>query len=194
MHIVIKPSLIRQVAIETESLNPDRIELLPVLKNYDLQIEQLAKLLFSEMQNDGLGGKLYLESLTNVLVIHLLRNYCVFEPIFRKQSKGLASSKLRQILDYINEYLDQDLSLKIMAKEVGMSYAYFADQFKQAMGIPPHQYVNQQRIEKAKQLLKEHKYTIAEIALESGLSSQSHLNKLFRKYVGTTPKNYQKQL
>ena len=194
LHLAIKPSLIRRIALETESLNPDKIELLPVLKDYDSQIEQLAKLLFSEIQNDGLGGKLYLESLANVLIIHLLRNYCASEPVFRNYEKGLSRHKLRQIIDYIHDYLDQDLSLKVMAKEIDMSHAYFADQFKQAMGISPHQYVNQQRIEKAKQLLKEQKHTLAEIALESGLSSQSHLNKLFRKYVGVTQKNYQKQL
>ena len=81
-----------------------------------------------------------------------------------------------------------------MAKQIGVSRSYFARQFKQVMGVAPHQYVNQQRIEKAKRLLKERSLTIAEIALESGFASQSHLNKLFRKYVGTTPKNYREQL
>jgi AraC family transcriptional regulator len=194
LHLFIKPDLLRSVAIETESLNPDKIELLPVLKTYDPQIEQLTKLLFWEMQNNSLGGKLYLESLKQVLVIHLLRNYSVFEPVFRKYNNGLPPYKLRQTIEYIQAYLDRDLSLKVMAEQIGMSRSYFAVRFKQAMGIPPHQYVNQQRIEKAKQLLKERSLTIAEIALECGFASQSHLNKVFRKYVGTTPKNYREKL
>ncbi|MGL5941043.1 MAG: helix-turn-helix domain-containing protein [Waterburya sp.] len=194
LHLVIKPDLLRSVATETECLNLDRIELLPVLKKYDPQIEQLAQLLFSQMQNDELGGRLYLESLSNIFIIHLLRHYCVFKPVFRQYAKGLAPYKLRQTLDYIHAYLDQDLSLKVMAQQIGMSHCYFADQFKQAMRISPHQYVNQQRIEKAKQLLREQGRSLAEIALECGFASQSHLNKVFRKYVGTTPKNYQDQL
>ena len=175
LHLFIKPDLLRSVAIETESLNPEKIELLPVLKTYDPQIEQLTKLLFWEMQNNSLGGKLYLESLTQVLVINLLRNYSVFEPVFRKYNDGLAPYKLRQTIDYIHAYLDRDLSLKVMAEQIGMSRSYFAVRFKQAMGISPHQYVNQQRIKQAKQLLKERKLAIAEIALECAFASQSHL-------------------
>ena len=194
LHLFIKPNLLRSVAIETECLNPEKIELLPVLKTYDPQIEQLTKLLFWEMQNNSLGGKLYLESLTQVLVINLLRNYSVFEPVFRKYNDGLAPYKLRQTIDYIHAYLDRDLSLKVMAEQIGMSRSYFAVRFKQAMGISPHQYVNQQRIKQAKQLLKERKLAIAEIALECGFASQSHLNKVFRSYVGMTPKSYREQL
>ena len=203
LHLFIKPDLLRSVAIETECLNPDKIELLPVLKTYDPQIEQLAELLFQETQNNSFGGKLYLESLSQILVIHLLRNYSVFEPVFREYNNGLAPYKLRQTIDYIQAYLDRDLSLEVMAKQVGVSRSYFADQFKQAMGIAPHQYVIQQRIEKAKQLLR-HKRSeampsglslnIAEIALECGFASQSHLNKVFRNYVGITPKAYREQL
>lgn len=194
LHLVIKPDLLRKVARETECLHPNRIELIPVLKTYDPQIEHLAQLFLAQIQNNSFGGRLYLESLTNVLVIHLLRHYCVFEPVIRKYSNGLAPYKLRQTLDYIHAYLDQDLSLEVMAKQIGISRCYFADQFKQAMGIPPHQYVNQQRIEKAKQLLRQRERSLAEIALECGFASQSHLNKVFRKYVGMTPKTYREQL
>ena len=194
LHLFIKPNLLRSVAIETECLNPDNIELLPVLKTYDPQIEHLTKLLFWEIQKNSFGGKLYLESLSQALVIHLLRNYSAFEPIFRKYNGGLAPYKLRQTIDYIHAYLDRDLSLETMAKQVGVSRSYFASQFKQGMGVAPHQYVIQQRIEKAKRLLKERMLTITEIALECGFASQSHLNKAFRKYVGTTPKDYRERL
>ena len=194
LHIVIKPDLLRKVAIETECLNPKRIELIPVLKNYDPQIEQLAQLFFAEIQNNSFGGKLYLESLTDVLAIHLLRHYSVFEPVFRKDNKGLAPYKLRQTIDYIHAYLDGNLSLEVIAKQIGMSRYYFASQFKQAMGISPYQYVIGQRIEKAKQLLRQSDRSLIEIALLCGFASQSHFNKVFRQQVGTTPKNYRQQL
>ena len=194
LHILIKSDLLRRVATETECLNPDKIELLPILKTKDAQIEQLARLFFAQINNKSLGERLYLESLTNVLVLHLLRNYCVFEPKFRKYSQGLAPYKLRQTLDYIHAYLDRDLSLELMAKQIGMSRCYFADRFKQTMGIPPHQYVNQQRVEKAKQLLRQRARSIAEIALECGFANQSHLNKVFRKYTKVTPKTYRDRL
>jgi AraC family transcriptional regulator len=193
LHFIIKPNLLRKVAIETECLNPDRIELLPMLKTRDLKIEQLAQLFLAEMTGDRFGKRLYLESLSEVLAVHLLRNYCVFEPLFPKYTNGLTPDKLRQTIDYIQAYLDTDLSLEVMAKQIGMSRCYFASQFKQAMGISPHQYVNQQRIKKAQQLLRQER-SLVEIALDCGFASQSHFNKVFRQYVGMTPKNYQQQL
>ena len=193
LHLFIQPELLRSVARETECLVPEKVELRPVLKDRDFQLEQLARLLFLEIDNDSIGGRLYLESLQQALIVHLLRRYSVFEPIIHRYEGGLAPYKLRQTIGYIEANLDDDLSLKKLAEEIGMSRSYFAVLFKQATGIPPHQYVNQQRLAKAKQLLTEGK-AIAEIALECGFSSQSHLNKVFRKYVGTTPKKYREQL
>ncbi|MEO1692592.1 MAG: helix-turn-helix transcriptional regulator, partial [Cyanobacteria bacterium J06631_6] len=69
----------------------------------------------------------------------------------------------------------------------------FATQFKQAMGISPYQYVIKQRIKKAKYILRQQKFSLVEIALSCGFSSQSHFNRVFRQQVGTTPKKYQEQ-
>ena len=193
LHLFIQPKLLRTVARETECLVPEKVELRPVLKDRDFQLEQLARLLFLEIDNDSIGGRLYLESLQQALIVHLLRHYSVFEPVFPRYEGGLAPYKLRQTIDYIQGNLDGNLSLQELAEEIDMSRSYFAVLFKQATGIPPHQYVNQQRIAKAKQLLTERK-AIAQIALECGFSSQSHLNKVFRKYVGTTPRKYREQL
>ncbi|MGD1919293.1 MAG: AraC family transcriptional regulator [Pleurocapsa sp.] len=193
LHLIVKPNLLRKIALTTECLNPDRIELLPVLKDRDSLIEYLAQLFFAEMQNDNFGNQLYLESLSNALGIHLLRNYCVFKPIFRRYTDGLSPNKLRQIIDYIQSNLDKKLSLKTMAEIVNMDKYYFATQFKRAMGIAPHQYVIEQRVEKAKRLLQSRKQPLFEVALNCGFASQSHFNKVFRQYIGTTPKSYQKQ-
>jgi AraC family transcriptional regulator len=58
------------------------------------------------------------------------------------------------------------------------------------MGIAPYQYLLQQRIERAKQLLKQTELSIVEIALDCGFSSHSHLSKQFRSFTGVTPKTY----
>ena len=194
LHLIINPDLLRKVAIETECLNSDRLELLPVLKNYDSQLARLTQLFVTEMTNGSFGGQLYLESLSNILTIHLLRNYCVFKPIFRQYADGLASYKLRRIIDYIEAYLDTDLSLEAMAKQAGMSRYYFASQFKQAMGISPYQYVVRQRLKRARKLLEEKQRSLLQIALDCGFASQSHFNKVFRQHVGTTPKKYREKL
>ena len=193
LHIIIKPNLLREIALKTNCLNPDRLELLPLLKDRDSQIEHLARLLLTEMQAENFGSQLYLESLANLVGVHLLRNYSAFEPVFRSYTDGLASYKLRQTIDYIQSNLDKKLSLKTMAERVDIGRYYFATQFKQAMGVSPYQYVIEQRIAKAKQLLQK-KQSLIEIAADCGFSSQSHFNKVFRQHTGTTPKAYRERL
>jgi AraC family transcriptional regulator len=58
------------------------------------------------------------------------------------------------------------------------------------MGIPPYKYVLQQRVERAKLLLRKSDKPLTEIAFECGFAHQSHLNRHFRKLTGITPKMY----
>jgi AraC family transcriptional regulator len=71
-----------------------------------------------------------------------------------------------------------------------MSQFHFSHLFKQSIGTSPHQYLIQQRIERAKQLLKQTDRSIIDIALECGFNSHSHLSKQFRQLAGMTPRAY----
>jgi AraC family transcriptional regulator len=74
-----------------------------------------------------------------------------------------------------------------------MSPHYFSRLFKKTTGFTPHQYVINCRIEKAKDLLKKGKLSIAEIAKEVGFVDQSHLHRYFKRKVGITPKSFLQQ-
>jgi AraC family transcriptional regulator len=107
---------------------------------------------------------------------------------------GLSQYKLRQAIEYIDAHLDQEITLTDLAEVLGMSQYYFCRLFKQSMTIPPYQYVLQQRVERAKQLLQQPEVAICDIALECGFANQSHLTKHFRKLTGITPKAYRNTL
>ncbi|MGC1527268.1 MAG: AraC family transcriptional regulator [Phormidesmis sp.] len=195
IHVVIEPSFLNRVAIDTECKNSGTFELLPTLKSNDRTFNNLVQLFLAELSDRDFGDKLYLESLSSLLGIHLLRHYCNSNPSVSQHSSGLAPRQLRAAIDYIQGHLDGDLSLEAIAAQTNMGRCYFAAKFKQSMGISPHQYVSQQRVEKAKQFLKKsNSLSIADIVLECGFSSQSHLTKVFKKQLGITPKAYQKQV
>jgi AraC family transcriptional regulator len=186
----IEPIALQQIAIETDCLNPHQVELRPIVYDKDPKLEFFTKAFKEEMQNNTLGGQIYSESLANLFLIHLLRHYCVFEPKFQQYRSGLSKRQLKQALDYIKANLDRKLTLEAIAQQLDISLYYFCKLFAQSMGISPYKYILQQRVERAKQLLKEEKRAIIDIALECGFANQTHLNKHFHKLTGMTPKVY----
>ncbi len=109
-------------------------------------------------------------------------------PTIEFKSRGLTHTQSQQAIDYIHTYLNRDLSLTELASVVNISPNHFASLFKQAMGISPHQYVIQQRVERAKLMLSKTDLAISDIAIQVGFSSQSHLTQQFKRVTGLTPK------
>ncbi|NJO41622.1 MAG: helix-turn-helix transcriptional regulator [Cyanobacteria bacterium RU_5_0] len=112
----------------------------------------------------------------------------ITKPTVESKNRGLTRTQLQQVLKYIHTHLDQDLSLAELAETLHLSPTYFATAFKQALDISPRQYVIQQRVERAKLMLSKTDLAIADIALQVGFASQSHLNLQFKRLTGTTPK------
>lgn len=190
LQIRIAAQFIQQVAQEALEMNADQIELLSEFRVRDPQIESIGLLLLSELQQNNLGSQLYIESLANILAVHLLRQYGVTHPERPLYNGRLPHHQLTQVLDYINDQLDQPIRLTDLANLLNISQFHFSHLFKQTLGISPHQYLLQQRIERAKQLLKQTNQSILEIALQCGFNSHSHLGQQFRQITGVTPKVY----
>ncbi|MEN8447360.1 MAG: helix-turn-helix domain-containing protein [Cyanobacteria bacterium J06555_13] len=100
-------------------------------------------------------------------------------------------SKLQQAIGYIQAHLEENITLDAIATELDMSQFHFCRWFKQSTGTSPYQFVIQQRVERAKALLRRRELSPAEVALECGFNSQSHLIHHFKKQIGMTPKQYQ---
>ena len=192
---IFEPDFLVHTAEQTECLNSNKIELNPIAIGRDPQIEYIARSFLAEMQSDAIGGRLYSETLATQFAIHLLRKYCIFPAQLKQYEKGLSRRQLRAVIDYIDAHLESSISLKDLAQVSGLnSHHYFCHLFKRSTGISPYQYVIQQRVELAKQLLKKENLPLVEIALICGFSSQSALSKTFRQCVGTTPRIYRQEL
>ncbi len=190
LEVKLTDQFVRQVAQETLEQDFDRISLVPGFRIRDPQIEAITMMLLTEHQQNAAGSRLYIDSLTNVLVVHLLRQHATIQPHLPIYEGGIPQRQLLQVLDYIDAHLGQDLKLADLAQLLDMSQFHFSRLFKQSMGQSPFQYLRQQRIERAKQLLKQTNDPIVNIALECGFSSHSHLSKQFRQLIGMTPKAF----
>ncbi|MBW4617077.1 MAG: AraC family transcriptional regulator [Desmonostoc vinosum HA7617-LM4] len=171
-----------------ESVDGDRVELLPHFAKPDPLVYQIGLALKSALENYGVASRFYAQAMTNALFVHLLQHYCTQQFIICEHSGGLVKHKLQQVIDYINAHLHQDLSLRELATLVQMSPHYFCQLFKQSTHTTPHQYIIRCRIDRAKQLLIQGQLSIAEIATQVGFVDQSHLNRHFKRLMGVTPK------
>ncbi len=169
------------------------IELIPCFQIVDPLILGIGLALKTEVESKGMGGQLYIDSLTNTIATHLLHHYATGKTPISENIDGLPKYMLRQVMEYINDQIDRNFTLAELAAIVNMSPNYFANLFKQSTGYAPHQYVIRHRIERAKQLLLLGKLTIADIAYSLGFAHQSHFNRHFKQLVGVTPKVFQKQ-
>lgn len=111
-------------------------------------------------------------------------------PNLETSPTGLPPHKLQKVLDYIRSNLSQELSLEQLANQIGLTPFYFARLFKQSTGNSVHQYVIHQRVERAKQLLKQSELAIADVAIECGFANPSHLALHFKRIVGVSPKQF----
>ncbi|PSB27170.1 AraC family transcriptional regulator [Stenomitos frigidus] len=190
MILAIEPALLQQVG--QDLVNPDRIELMPQFMNEsDALIQGIFSTLREELECDQIGGALLIDSLKTTLAIHLLRNYCTTQPKPSNQADGLSQARLQRVTEYIHDSLHQDLKLVELSAIAQLSPYHFLRLFKQRMGITPHQYILQRRLEKATSLLRHSELSIAAIAVQTGFSDQSHLTRCFKRTVGVTPKQLQ---
>jgi AraC family transcriptional regulator len=186
--IAICPTLLIQA---TQDLTPCEIELIPQVSIDDPVIQQLALALKLEIQTGCMSGRLYGELLGTAIASRLVQNYAVCKPFPEFKYNRLPQSKLRQVIDYIKANLAENLSVLDLAILTGMSESHFSRSFKQSVGISPYQYLMQQRVERAKELLEQRSVAINTIALDCGFANQTHLTKVFRQMTGMTPKAYQ---
>lgn len=190
--LYLDPSLIAKAAAEAQLAGS--FEIGERYARRDDVINSVGMALLGELDSEGLSGRLYAESLGNVLAVHLLRHYAVpgAQPVAFKG--GLSAARLRHVTEFISENYDREIKLAELAQVAGMSSFHFAREFKRTTGTTPHQYLIKFRVERAKALLAKRDLPLIEVGLRSGFSHQSHFTRLFRRVTGTTPHSYRTQL
>jgi AraC family transcriptional regulator len=184
------PKFVSEVA--HESIDPNRVELIPQFAAFDPLIHQLGLSLKADLEAGCPIGKIFGESAAVMLAARLLQQHSIRIAKLASDEHGLSSYTLRQVLAYIRSHLSEDLSLIDLAQVSGMSPYYFLRLFKQSMHVTPRQYIIQMRIDLAKELLRSGELSIADIALQCGFTNQSHFTNVFRQITKTTPKTYQR--
>ncbi|HEY6187290.1 MAG TPA: AraC family transcriptional regulator [Pyrinomonadaceae bacterium] len=188
--IYLEPSLVLRAADEPRAGAGRAVEVIEGCAPSDPVVKSVGMALLAELESEAPGGRLYAESLANVLAVHLLRHYTAAGDSAQRFTGGLSGRRLRRVLAFISDNYESDLSLAELAGVAEMSVFHFAREFKRTTGTTPHQYLIKFRVERAKALLTESEIPLVEVSSRSGFSHQSHFTRLFRRLTGTTPQSY----
>jgi AraC family transcriptional regulator len=186
--VAIHPSLLVNALEKTA--HESSIELTEQWNASDRHIMAILVAMITDLEEDSPAGRLYGESLANTLAVYLVRRYSARKrepPVYRG---GLSGYRLKHVLQHIGDNLTEDLSLTELAAVAGMSPHHFAEMFRISTGRAPHGYVLLQRIERAKQCLRDPKRSIIDAGLDAGFQNPSHFARVFRKFVGSSPSRF----
>jgi AraC family transcriptional regulator len=188
VNVTLDPTVLQGIA--SDSGLPSTVDVEHRVIFQDPTILHVAQLLKGEVLSGGVAGTLYAESLRNLLAVHLLRNHTQTTVKPATGDSPLEGLKLKYLKDYIEDHLGEELAIATLAALIPISQFHFARAFKAATGEPPHRYILNRRMERAKALLAVPQLTIAEVAYQVGFANQSHFTAQFRKAIGLTPKQF----
>lgn len=132
---------------------------------------------------------------------HTLEQYDAFFEHYVTTTAALIKQKKDEhdhittfVMDYIEEHYAEDISLDLLADKVKISRGYLSSYFKEKTGMNFIDYLNELRINKAKQLLEDSDLKVQDIAEKVGYLNSSSFFRMFKRMTGVTPGDYRKQL
>ena len=178
--------LLRDVAARLDR-DPREIDIADRFQMRDPVIEHIGWTLKADIDSNQAGGPLLRDSLGVALAARLLQRHYRGSLPMREVRGGLTHTKLERVIAHIEDNLASKLSLPGIAEIAGMSVSHLKTLFRNSTGVPVYEYVLRRRVERAQFLLRNHKHSIAEIAVATGFAHQSHLARHMHRILGYTP-------
>ena len=144
--------------------------------------------MMKEQQSD-----LFADSVARLIAAQLVRHHAIARQTELPRITGLQPSQMARVRAVVAEKMEAPLSVDDLARAANLSPIHFARQFKRSTGRAPYQYIIEQRVERARELLRGD-LPIAEIAVRCGFTHQEHLTRIFGRTTGVTPGAYRRSI
>ncbi|WP_339539540.1 helix-turn-helix domain-containing protein [Pseudomonas sp. RA_15y_Pfl2_54] len=179
--------LVRQTARESGLLD-SHAALMPRLAVADEVVERLGRLLLAAAYDSETGTELMLDALTKALIIHLLQNHSSQSPEKEIVQPALSKGRLQCVINHMQTHMDEPLPLSSLADLSGLSPSQFARTFRAVVGKPPHGYLLDLRIDRARNLLENTDLPVIEVGMQCGFEQPNHFATMFKKINGLSPR------
>lgn len=192
-HLYLSRSLMVDVANEVMNRPVDDVAVLDILDCRDPVLVEGIQRIEQEIDEPASGGVLYIDLMARLITIHLLRHYAqmAFSPV-RLQGK-LDDRQQKLVREFIDAHLHEALDLNSLAQLVNLGVCTFSRHFRETFGMAAYAYVQEQRLDRARRLIKNAAMPLAQIAASCGFADQSHLTRQFSRRFGATPGQFRRQ-
>ncbi|MES2941844.1 MAG: AraC family transcriptional regulator, partial [Pseudomonadota bacterium] len=140
------------------------------------------------------ASAVFVEQMGAVIETHLIEQYGGGLAAAPRRARALSRENERRAKDMLLSRLDGSSSIADIATACSLSRSHFIRAFRETTGQPPHQWLQGQRMERARQLLSETSTPLAEIAFLCGFADQSHFTRAFVRATGATPGKWQRSI
>ncbi|WP_157956567.1 AraC family transcriptional regulator [Dyella sp. C11] len=156
-------------------------------RHRDAVLHQLLRLLVQATMDDGQSS--YAAQLTEAVLMRSAMLCADVPPRARveRRHQALPAFRMARTKHYVQQHLSGPVTLNDMATAAGISPMHFAAQFREATGKRPHDYLLEQRIHRAKELMETRHLSLYDVAVATGFNTQAHFCTVFKRFAGTTP-------
>ena len=158
-------------------------------------INRVTSEIIKELHDETSSGGLRIDALAIDLIGTLARNHMEVSPSRMPLAfaKGLLDrQRLDRVLQYIEANLDADITVSDLANAACFSLFHFARAFHLATGRPPHTYISERRLDRARHLLAYSDASLVDISLTCRFSGQANFSKAFKRAMGTSPGQFRR--
>lgn len=194
VHVYVRRSVIEEVALEMVDGDPARIDIPNAIVEGDKALHALIDASAFAVEDESLGSSMFADYMSRTIASQLIRTYskAKLKGGGRMSMYPSLSPTMSEAVDYMTANIDTAINLADIAQAINRSPSHIARMFRTELGMPPHRYLINLRVDKARRLLEKTSMSIAEIAYECGFAHQEHLTRLFGRHTGTTPAAYRR--
>ncbi len=160
----------------------------------DTVVRDLAALLLPAFDDGATVNHVFIDSVILAIAAHVVTTYGDLPSGSKFERGGLAPWQERKAKGILLGNMDGGVMVSTIARECGLSDSQFSRSFRRTTGLPPHQWLMQRRIERAKSLLTESALNLAQIGQECGFADQSHFTRTFTAMAGASPGAWRRRL
>ena len=196
LHVYLKSDVVVEVANELFKTQRSSRTILPVFATGDPSLVLVLQAIGAALSEPAGSSTLKMEYLARALAAHVLQWHSTEGTLLQTARKppALSAKQLQLVLSYVEDNLEREILVKDLASLLNLSPVQFMRRFKTSQGTTVHQSVMLARVRKAKELLRDQMFGLADIAAICGFSNPGHFASVFKRFVNTSPGEYRRAI